>query len=139
DDQLLVPEVSRDEVEGYDASRDFLPGSAFTPDSRALVAAWGGKIWRVEVPGGRATQIPFSADVDQMIGALSRFEYEHDDTALVVHQIRSPKLSPDGRRIAFVALEHVYVMDADGSGLHRVTPFENVVEHSPTWSPDGRW
>jgi Tol biopolymer transport system component len=54
-----------------------------------------------------------------------------------------PSVSPDGRRIAFVRFNaggiqaQVYVMRADGSGAHPITP--PVLEaFSPDWTPDGR-
>ncbi len=52
-----------------------------------------------------------------------------------------PAWSPDGTKIAFVSRRdgafHVYVMNADGSGVRRLThgPKE---DHRPAWSPDGR-
>ena len=47
-----------------------------------------------------------------------------------------PAVSRDGRRIAFVRGESIWVMQRDGSAQTRVT-----MEHrdsTPTWSPDGR-
>jgi Tol biopolymer transport system component len=44
-------------------------------------------------------------------------------------------VSPDGGRIAFaIRLEGIFVVDADGSGLARLT---HGWDSSPTWSPDG--
>jgi Tol biopolymer transport system component len=48
--------------------------------------------------------------------------------------------SPDGSHIAFVsdretALENLYVMNADGSGMRRLTDMTRVC--CPAWSPDG--
>jgi len=54
-----------------------------------------------------------------------------------------PSVSPDGRRIAFVRFNaggiqaQVYVMRADGSAAHPITP--PVLEaFAPDWTPDGR-
>lgn len=54
---------------------------------------------------------------------------------------RHPTWSPDGRRIAFVrgntgALE---VMNANGTGVHRITRPADAAVGDPAWSPDGRW
>src|SRR6185369_4440724 len=38
--KTLVPEVARDEQERLD-QRDLMPGSSFTPDSKALVTSYG--------------------------------------------------------------------------------------------------
>jgi Tol biopolymer transport system component len=48
DERWLAYPVQRDDMESR-ASRDALPGYSFTPDSRAVVASYGGKIWRVPV------------------------------------------------------------------------------------------
>jgi len=53
------------------------------------------------------------------------------------------KYSPDGRRIAFGSFSRggvqgaVYVMNADGSGVRRLTPAW-LGGFAPDWSPDGR-
>jgi Tol biopolymer transport system component len=54
---------------------------------------------------------------------------------------RDPAWSPDGNQIAFSSssshsLERIYVMDADGSNLRRVTD-DDERGREPTWSPDG--
>ena len=52
----------------------------------------------------------------------------------------SPAWSPDGSRIAFSGTRNgnidIYVMDADGSNLRRLTTDPNDDLH-PSWSPDG--
>lgn len=46
----------------------------------------------------------------------------------------NPAWSPDGRRIAFGGVDGLYLVNADGGGLRRLTPSGA----SPVWSPDGR-
>jgi Tol biopolymer transport system component/DNA-binding winged helix-turn-helix (wHTH) protein len=52
-----------------------------------------------------------------------------------------PVFSPDGRRIAFTSDAdgnmEIYVMNADGSGMVRVTR-DRGEDSTPAWSPDGR-
>ncbi len=154
-DRWLRMEVQRDASQGG-ADRDVYPNSAFTPDSRALITAYNGKIWRVEVPSGTATNIPFTATVEQQLAPLARFDYPINDTALVVSQIRGAQPSPDGRRVAFTALDRLWVADLPAgrggpgrppnapanhqviSNARRLTTAD-VVEHAPVWSPDGQF
>jgi imidazolonepropionase-like amidohydrolase/Tol biopolymer transport system component len=114
-----------------------LPSSAWTPDETAIVTAFGGKLWRIDIASGRRTQIPFSADVDQSLGALVKGTLDIGDS-VIVREIREPALSPDGRRVAFTALGKVYVMDLPNGAPKRLTATPGVVEMSPTWTPDGR-
>lgn len=44
--------------------------------------------------------------------------------------------SPDGTRIAFDTIDDVYVVGADGNGLHLLSPAGANENSTPTWSPD---
>lgn len=139
DERFLVHNVQRDDQESR-FTRDLMPGSAFTPDGRALVTSFGGKLWTVDIASGRAAQIPFSASIELGLGALSKFEYDLNDTTLTVQQIRGARPSPDGRRLTFTALDKVWVMDLPRGTPRRLTSTtRGVGEHSPVWSPDGRY
>ncbi|MBK8246728.1 MAG: PD40 domain-containing protein [Gemmatimonadetes bacterium] len=154
-DRWLRMDVQRDASQGG-ADRDVYPNSAFTPDSRAVITAYNGKIWRVEVPSGAATMIPFSAEVEQQVGPLAKFDYPINDTTLVVSQIRGAQPSPDGRRVVFTALDRLWIADLPaargGPGRAPNAPANHpvitnarrltnatLVEHAPVWSPDGQF
>ena len=54
-----------------------------------------------------------------------------------------PAWSPDGRQIAFNSrplgiLGDIYVMDADGNNIRRLTNRPDGCDLHPTWSPDGK-
>ena len=136
DETLLAPEVQRDDQESR-YTRDVMPGMAFTPDSKALVASYGGKLWRIAIPGGQATPIPFTADVEQKLGPEVRFSYRVNDSTLTVQQIRGATPSPDGKRLAFTALDRVWVMELPKGTPRRVTSAAEG-EFAPAWSPDGK-
>jgi Tol biopolymer transport system component len=69
--------------------------------------------------------------------ALTRFQPSLDVVDF------GPSVSPDGRRIAFTRFNaggiqaQVYVMAADGSGAHPITP-PALEGFPPEWTPDGR-
>jgi Tol biopolymer transport system component len=134
-ERWLAYPVQRDDQEGS-ASLDVMPGYGFTPDSRAVIASYGGELWRVPVDGQPAARIPFEVDEDIAIGPEVRFAYRVDTGMVQVRQIRDAVPSPDGRRLAFSALGRLYLMDYPNGTPRRVTTSEEG-EHFPAWSPDG--
>jgi Tol biopolymer transport system component/imidazolonepropionase-like amidohydrolase len=91
--------------------------AALSPDGGTLIIDLQGSLWRVPVSGG----------------AAARVTEEYLDA-------RQPAWSPDGTRVAFQGYSdgvwHVYVMNADGSGVRAITsgPFD---DREPSWSRDG--
>ena len=59
EERWLAYPVQRDEQESR-APLDVLPGYSFTPDSRFVVASYGGEIWRMPVDSGAAVEVPFA-------------------------------------------------------------------------------
>ena len=91
--------------------------AALSPDGRTLVIDLQGTLWTLPATGGAATRIG-DDDLDA----------------------RQPVWAPGGKRIAFQGYAdgtwHVYVINADGSGLRALTsgPFD---DREPSWSRDG--
>lgn len=149
EERWLVRAGQRDLAASLNDSRDVLPGSAFTPDSRFLVAGFRGKIWRIEVPTGSRTLIPFRAEVEQHLGPLLHFprQVSDRDSLVSIRRLRQPAVSPDGTRAVFVALDRLWLAElpvgsvADGA-VPTVVPRRLTAgkdgEFFPTWSPDGR-
>lgn len=138
DERWLAYPVQHDDQESR-GTLDVLPGMSFTPDSRHLVASYEGKLWKLPIAGGAAEEIPFRVSYDLALGPKVEFEYPIEDTpTFTVRQIRDGVASPDGSRIAFSALDRLWVADADGSDPERLTEAAGT-EHQPVWSPDGRW
>ncbi|MBE3099212.1 MAG: PD40 domain-containing protein, partial [Planctomycetes bacterium] len=136
-ERWLVAEVQRD-AQDRGSERDLMPGSSFTPDGAALITSYRGKIWRVTIPDGTPTEIPFTADVEQRLGPLTQFQYRLEDAPVRVRQIRDLRVSPDGRHLAFNALRHIWAIDRTGGTPRRLTSMD-LGEYAPAWSPDGRF
>ena len=137
DERWLAYPVQRDDQESI-ADRDVLPGMDFTPDSREVVASYGGRIWRLPVEGGDPIEIPFRVNEQFAVGPEVSFQYDiEDDPTFVVRQIRDAVPSPDGSRLAFTSLDRLYVMDWPDGTPRRLTS-ATITEAHPTWSPDGR-
>lgn len=136
DEKWLAYPVQRDEQESI-APQGVLPAMAFTPDSKFVIASYGGKLWKLPVDGSAATEIPFEADVKLGMGPRLYFNYAIKDTThKLASQIRDAVPSPDGKKLAFTALNRLYVMDYPSGTPKRVTKNE-FVEAMPSWSPDG--
>ena len=143
----LVMDVQRDDSQGGGMrDRDVYPGSAWTPDSRALVTSYGGKIMRVEVPSGDAAEIPFTARVQQELGPLVKFDYPVNDSTLTVSQIRGARPSPDGRQLVFTALDRLWIGTLPEPAGTQTEGYPSIrdarrltsstdVEHGPAWFP----
>lgn len=144
EERWLGEAVQYDDTLGR-GSMGFMPNMTFMPDSRSIIVTAGGKIQRIDAPSGVRREIPFSADIDQMMGPLVKFEYPLDDKQLQVRQIRHPRLSPDGKQMVFVALDRLWTAQIDLAGggfradtIRRLTTFD-AIEASPVWSPDGKF
>jgi len=135
-ERWLAYPVQHDDQESR-ATLDVLPGMSFTPDSRFLVASYGGKIWKLPIEGGDAIEIPFRVRFDLDLAPRLDFDYPIEDTpTFTVRQIRDAVPSPDGTKLAFTALDRLWVSDSDGTDPRRLTDAD-VSEHYPAWSPDG--
>ena len=137
DERWLAYPVQRDEQESI-APLGVLPAMSFTPDSKNLIASYGGKIYSISLENTVATEIPFSVDVNLEMGPLLSFKYPIKDIEeALATQIRDAKPSPDGTKLAFTALNRLYVMDFPNGTPKRLTK-NNFVEAQPDWSPDGK-
>jgi len=115
DERWLVMNAQRDDIESSSAL-DTYPGMSFTPDSKAIITTWNGRLWKTPIDGSTPQEIPFTANVVQAVGPEVKFEYPIADSAtFIAKQIRDAVPSPDGKRLAFVALDRLYVMDLPAS------------------------
>lgn len=136
DEKWLAYPIQRDDQESI-ATMGVLPGMAFTPDSRLLLAAYGGKIHSIPVDGTAPKEIPFTVNLQLELGPMVDFKYPVSDSSkALATQIRDAVPSPDGKRLAFTVLNRLYVMDYPNGTPKRLTTNE-YTEAQPAWSKDG--
>ncbi|MDG1572371.1 amidohydrolase family protein [Robiginitalea sp. M366] len=136
EERWLAYPVQRDEQESI-APLGVLPAMAFTPDSKELVVSYGGKLHAIAIADQGVRAIPFTAPVKLDLGPRLEFKYPVSDSPQVqVTQIRDAVPSPDGTRLAFTALNRLYVMDFPNGTPRRLTNHDFTEAH-PAWSPDG--
>jgi Tol biopolymer transport system component len=135
DNWLLYP-IQRDDQEAS-ASRDLIPRYAFTPDSKSLVLNYSGLIHRVDLATRNVSTIPFDAHVDLPMGPYLRQSIREDTGPVRTRLIETPSQSPDGKRLVFSALAHIYTTSLADGAPHRLTS-SALPEFDPAWSPDGR-
>ena len=137
EEKWLAYPVQRDDQESI-ATMGVLPGMSFTPDSKAVIASYGGKIHRIPVDGAAPTEIPFAVDAELELGPRLAFKYPVTDSLrTIATQIRDAVPSPDGKKLAFTVLNRLYLMDFPDGAPARLTNNE-FVEAQPAWSPDGK-
>jgi Tol biopolymer transport system component/imidazolonepropionase-like amidohydrolase len=137
DEKWLAYPVQRDEQESI-APLGVLPAMSFTPDSKHLVASYGGQLHKIPIDGGDAEDIPFRVEEELAVGPQLSFDYPiSDDSLMTVTQIRDGVVSPDGKQLAFTALNRLYLMDLPEGTPRRLTNFDHT-EAMPSWHPDGK-
>ncbi len=136
DEKWLAYPVQHDEQESI-AAMGVLPAMSFTPNSKEVVASYGGKIYSIPVGGGEAVNIPFEIETDFLVGPEVSFKYPiTDDKEMVATQIRDAAVSPDGKQIAFTALNRLYVAKFPDGKPKRISDFD-FTEAQPSWNADG--
>ncbi len=137
DERWLAYPVQRDEMESI-ASMGVLPGMSFTPDNKAVIASYDGKIKRIPIDGSPATDIPFSVSTKLEVGPEVLFKYPiSDETDVVATQIRDAVPSPDSKWLAFTVLNDLYVQELPDGTPKKLTN-SDVTEAQPSWAPDGK-
>jgi len=116
---------------------DTFPFPATWLSGSELLYTGDGHILRTNILTGSEAPIPFSAAIKSIRPQYAHKVYDFDSTAS--HQVKgiyAPALSPNGRQVAFIALNQLYLM-AIGSAPVALT-HDTFYKQGPTWSPDGR-
>jgi len=115
-----------------------LPRYSWMPDSKSIVLTEGGKLRRLDLASGRIATIPFTARVEKTISERVYAPIRIPTGPVDIRMIRYHTASPDGRVLAFVAVDKIWLMDLPNGKPRRLTDASfSPQEYSPAWSPDG--
>lgn len=114
------------------------PTFAWMPGDREIVIYAQGKLRRVDVAKGRATEIPFHVKDARKVQDAVRFPVEVAPTEFAVKALRSVAVSPKGDMVAYQALGHVWLRALPDGAPKRMASDDERFEFEPAWSRDGR-
>ena len=129
--------LERDMQETW-AMQGVYPGFAWTPDAKAVVVWAQGRLWRVDPFARTAAEIPFHVKDSREVREALRVPTAVAPPAFDVKQLRWMNVSPQGDRVVYSALGHLYVKDLPGGVPHRLTTQSDHFEVYPRFSRDGR-
>ena len=126
--------------DGIDShNRIFSEHFCFSGDSKNIFIGFGGKLHRIGIAGGNDQIIPFSARVNADLGAFDYHTFKVNDTdSLQVKVTHNAVRSPDGKSLAYIALNRIYTMSLP-YGKPKVLVNQSMVQFDPEYSPDGKW
>jgi len=142
----------RDNGHSLSASNLIIDGNAFSTkydDAFPFPAAWmsptsliytaNGKIVKADLVAKSETEIPFAADI-KVIRPVYRSKNFAFDSRLPKQAlgIYGPSLSPDGKQVAFVALNQLYLLTV-GNPVPKALTHDSFYKQGPMWSPNGQW
>ncbi|MGB2245634.1 MAG: amidohydrolase family protein, partial [Flavobacteriaceae bacterium] len=117
------------------ATRDVLPNYAFTPDGQFIIAAYGGKIHRINLVNGEDSIVPFRLKVEMAIRKPLHFQHSVDKGPVKSRFVQEPALAVDGS-LAFSAMGKVYIKQSPQEEPISISNKKDWASY-PTWSHDG--
>lgn len=133
--QLWVKDLVTGAATRVGASNDVFPFYPVWLSENQLLYTAEGKI-QISVIGGATANLPFEATFPLTRDQYARKKFDFDSRKKrPVVGIVGPSLAPDGRRIAFEALNQIWVMEM-GEKPQPITA-DSYYKCDPAWSPDG--
>jgi Tol biopolymer transport system component len=135
-----VQESSRYEIAGkpITGSENVFAFRASWASAKEFYYVSDGKIRKRGPDNGMPQTVEFAATLQVTRAATSYTRRKRDFTSVAPRQVLgvvSPKISPDGKQIAFAALGDIYVMPVGGKPVNLTK--DAALDTEPAWSPDG--
>lgn len=110
----------------------------WSPDGQWLFFVAEGRFRRVPVSGGESSEIPFEASLTFSRPGYARtpVRFPEPGSTASARGFAGLALSPDGSRIAMLALGRLWLISSDGSA--RAIAEVPAFAYGLVWSPDGR-
>ena len=137
EERPIMSGLDRDNQEAW-SLHGLYPAMAWSPDSASVYLWSGGKIRRVDIDSEHVATIPFRVRTTMRVARAVRSAQPVAPDSLDVKMLRSVVVSPDGDRVAYVALGHVWVKTLPDGEPRRLTSFDDRFEHTPSFSRDGK-
>ncbi|WP_309891511.1 amidohydrolase family protein [Archangium sp.] len=133
----LFDGLERDMQETW-AIHGVYPSIAWTPDNKSLVFWAGGKLQRIDVASKKVTPIPFRVRGTRTLHEAVRFPQAVAPEKFNVKMLRWVQVSPQGDKVVYQALGHLYVRDLPNGTPKRLTKQTQHTELHPSFSRDGK-
>ena len=130
-------ELERDMQEAW-AIHGVYPAFSWMPGSKEIVIWAKGKIWRLDPFAKSAREIAFHVKDTREVRAALRYEQTVAPDSFDVHQLRWVNVSPQGNKVVYSALGHLYVRDLPNGEPKRLTRQDTHFEYFPKFSRDGQ-
>ncbi|MCA9256582.1 MAG: PD40 domain-containing protein, partial [Phycisphaerales bacterium] len=134
----IYDDLTRDMQETW-AIHGVYPSFAWTPDSRSIVFYAKGKIRRIDVETGECRVIPFHVKGTRKIADALRDRVEVAPDKVHPRVLRWTCVTPDGNRVVYQALGHLWVRSLPDGEPRRLTTQTDHFELYPSLTRDGRY
>lgn len=128
--------LNKDQMEAW-AIFGTYPNFSWMPDSNSIVFWAGGKIQKINSSTLQVDPIPFEVETTLKIAETHSVKHQVDSDEFTAKVIRHVKTSPDGKKIVFSALGHLWVKNLPNGKPKRLTQSDDL-EFEPSFSPDSK-
>ncbi|WP_405054492.1 amidohydrolase family protein [Thalassotalea fonticola] len=114
------------------------PTMAWTPDNEDIIFWAGGKINKLNLEDKQSEVIEFNVTAEKQMQKALRFSQNIDVENFDVKMLRDVEISPNGKKVLFEALGHVYTRSLPDGKPKRLTKQTDHFELNPSFSRDGK-